>query len=185
MVELGEQVHKVPGQTQQKFEDWWRPEGRLSNADRTDEHLIADADVVYIARSKQRRHMQHRWNSQKANDVIGTSWEMMPNRYKVDGSFAGISRHITWAVWSRNTVPTLDARCATSCLEDTRMLACRGSGAFGRAKTQSGHWRVGEGYETNQLECNYKRDTFGNSTNTWLIDTFERTKSSGNFIISD
>ena len=153
----------MPGQTQQKFEDWWRPEGRLSNADRTDEHLIADADVVYIARSKQRRHMQHRWNSQKANDVIGTSWEMMPNRNKVDGSLAGISRHITWAVWSRNTVPTLDARCVTSCLEDTRMLAYRGSGALW--ESQNTIWASGE------AERDTRQTSSSATTNVILLAT--------------
>ena len=66
-----------PGLTQQKFADRRRPETWLGNAER-DEHLTADADGVHtwhIARSVQRRPVQHRWNSQTVKDLVGTPWE--------------------------------------------------------------------------------------------------------------
>ena len=74
MVELVERIDwKVPDPTQLKFEDRWRPEAWLANAEKSDENLMADADGVHIARSIQCRPMQHRWNSQqKVEDLVGT-----------------------------------------------------------------------------------------------------------------
>ena len=154
----------------------------------SDEHLIADADVVHIAASQQRRPMQHRWNSQKVNDVFGTSWKMMPNRNKVDGTevpsqaYQGISRGLYGA--ETRSLPWMQGVSRLA----WRTLGClhvEVRAHLGEPKHNQGIGRVGERYETNQPECNYKRDTFGNSTNACVIDNFEWTKSSGKLIISD
>ena len=66
---LGEQVVLV-SRSIGKFED--RLGSWLGQEERSDESLIADADGVHIA---ERRLVQHRWSSQKVQDLIGTLWE--------------------------------------------------------------------------------------------------------------
>ena len=79
MAELGEQVFwKGPGLPQQKLGRRWRLGRWFGKAKRSDENLIANADGVHIARSTQRRLVQHCWSSQEVNALVGTPWEMMP-----------------------------------------------------------------------------------------------------------
>ena len=63
---------KVPGLTQQKFEDRWRPGTWLGKAERSEKNLIADAEGVHIARSLQRRLVHHRCWVQNVKELIGT-----------------------------------------------------------------------------------------------------------------
>ena len=86
---------KCQGLPQHKFQDRWRPGTWLDKAERSDENLIADADGVHIARSIQRRPVQHRWSSQKVKELVGTPLENDANEDKVDGAeFSSQIQHL-------------------------------------------------------------------------------------------
>ena len=64
----------VKGEKQRKFEDRWRLGTWLGKPGSSEEHFIEDADGMHVARSTQRRLLQHRWKTQQVQDLVGTSW---------------------------------------------------------------------------------------------------------------
>ena len=86
MDELGELVYwNLPGLTQRKLEDHRRP-GTCGSAKRRGRtKTSSQMPTVHVARCIQRRPRQHRWNSQKVNDLVGSPWEMMPKKNQTHG----------------------------------------------------------------------------------------------------
>ena len=77
---------KVPGRTQQKFED---PRRRgVCKAKGSDEKLTADIDGVHADSSIQDRLLQHRGNSQKVNNLVGSQRAMMQKQGCCPGGMA-------------------------------------------------------------------------------------------------
>ena len=72
----------------------WNMDG---TAERSDEHLIADADGVDIVRPVQRRLVQHCWSSHKSKNWLVPPWEMMPKQTKLMEPRSP-RRCITWAM---------------------------------------------------------------------------------------
>ena len=119
-VELGEQVYwKVPGLTQQKFEDCWRPGAWLVKAWKSAEGASWQTPTECTLPDPHNVDM-----CSNVKELVGTTWEMMPKKTKLmsRSSLADTSR----CEWCRNTVPTLDANRVPFCLEDTRMRVERG-----------------------------------------------------------
>ena len=135
------------------------------------------------ARSIQRRPEQHRWNSRKAEDLVGTSWETMPKNTEVDGAevpsqvhhvgFGADTRSLPWMqVVSRFAWRTL------GCVQINVQSHLR------ERRLDQGDGRERKGCEASQFECNDTGDPLGNSTSEWAIVKFEWTSSSGKLIIS-
>ena len=112
----------MPALTQQRLEDPSRPGDWRGAAERSDQTLIAHADGVHLARSRQRQPVQHRWNSQKIIELVSTLREMMPKTTKLmEPRFP--RRYVAWAVVQKHAL----YRGCTSChaLFGGRLGVCR------------------------------------------------------------